>query len=98
MNATHGKMCKFTFTFSHSLYREGQAIIFVIDSSDRLRMVVAKEELDTLLNHPGMCVCDICALGSVYIRFFFLLFGIGRSILCSSLLFKILKFFLLKHN
>ncbi|MBV95259.1 ADP-ribosylation factor-like protein 6, partial [Eschrichtius robustus] len=33
-------------------YKEGQAIIFVIDSSDRLRMVVAKEELDTLLNHP----------------------------------------------
>lgn len=38
-----------------SLYlREGQAIIFVIDSADKLRMVVAKEELDTLLNHPGM--------------------------------------------
>lgn len=35
------------------IYREGQAIIFVIDSSDKLRMVVAKEELDTLLNHPG---------------------------------------------
>uniref|UniRef100_H2ZXU0 ADP-ribosylation factor-like protein 6 n=1 Tax=Latimeria chalumnae TaxID=7897 RepID=H2ZXU0_LATCH len=33
---------------------EGQAIIFVIDSSDKLRMVVAKEELDTLLNHPDM--------------------------------------------
>ncbi|XP_063517519.1 ADP-ribosylation factor-like protein 6 isoform X1 [Pongo pygmaeus] len=35
-------------------YKEGQAIIFVIDSSDRLRMVVAKEELDTLLNHPDI--------------------------------------------
>lgn len=35
------------------LCREGQAIIFVIDSSDKLRMVVAKEELNTLLNHPG---------------------------------------------
>jgi len=35
------------------LCREGQAIIFVIDSSDKLRMVVAKEELDTLLSHPG---------------------------------------------
>ncbi|XP_047419308.1 ADP-ribosylation factor-like protein 6 isoform X3 [Sciurus carolinensis] len=34
--------------------REGQAIIFVIDSSDRLRMVVAKEELHTLLNHPDI--------------------------------------------
>ncbi|KPP56278.1 ADP-ribosylation factor-like protein 6-like [Scleropages formosus] len=36
-------------------YKEGQAIIFVIDSGDKLRMVVAKEELDTLLNHPGKC-------------------------------------------
>lgn len=35
------------------LCREGQAIIFVIDSSDKLRMVVAKEELETLLNHAG---------------------------------------------
>ncbi|KAL6087951.1 hypothetical protein STEG23_034976, partial [Scotinomys teguina] len=34
--------------------RDGQAIIFVIDSSDKLRMVVAKEELDTLLNHPDI--------------------------------------------
>ncbi|KAG7222344.1 hypothetical protein INR49_016299 [Caranx melampygus] len=33
---------------------EGQAIIFVIDSADKLRMVVAKEELDTLLNHPDI--------------------------------------------
>ncbi|XP_074803047.1 ADP-ribosylation factor-like protein 6 isoform X2 [Natator depressus] len=35
-------------------YKEGQAIIFVIDSSDKLRMVVAKEELDTLLTHPDI--------------------------------------------
>ncbi|XP_016055166.1 PREDICTED: ADP-ribosylation factor-like protein 6 isoform X2 [Miniopterus natalensis] len=59
-------------------YKDGQAIIFVIDSSDRLRMVVAKEELDTLLNHPGICVClsvcGICALGSVYIGCFVLWF------------------------
>lgn len=34
-------------------YRESHAIIFVIDSSDQLRMVVAKEELDTLLTHEG---------------------------------------------
>ncbi|GCB76716.1 hypothetical protein scyTo_0016599, partial [Scyliorhinus torazame] len=38
----------------HGHFREGQAIIFVIDSSDKLRMVVAKEELDTLLNHPDI--------------------------------------------
>ncbi|XP_069466721.1 ADP-ribosylation factor-like protein 6 isoform X2 [Ambystoma mexicanum] len=48
-------------SFSHCLsYQtkkrqgEGQAIIFVIDSSDRLRMVVAKEELDTLLSHADI--------------------------------------------
>ncbi|KAJ7320401.1 hypothetical protein JRQ81_019912, partial [Phrynocephalus forsythii] len=35
-------------------YKDCQAIIFVIDSSDKLRMVVAKEELDTLLNHPDL--------------------------------------------
>lgn len=32
-------------------YGDAQAIIFVIDSSDKLRMVVAKEELDELLRH-----------------------------------------------
>ena len=26
---------------------------FVIDSSDKMRVVVAKEELDMLLDHPG---------------------------------------------
>lgn len=35
------------------LFRECHAIIFVVDSSDKLRMVVAKEELDTLLGHDG---------------------------------------------
>ena len=39
--------------YCNIIFREGQAIIFVIDSADKLRMVVAKEELDTLLNHPG---------------------------------------------
>lgn len=32
-------------------YRECHGIIFVVDSSDRLRMSVAKEELQLLLNH-----------------------------------------------
>lgn len=44
------------FFFFFLAVREGQAIIFVIDSADKLRMVVAKEELDTLLNHPGMFI------------------------------------------
>lgn len=40
-------------TSSLALLRESHAIIFVIDSGDKLRMVVAKEELDTFLNHEG---------------------------------------------
>jgi ADP-ribosylation factor-like protein 6 len=32
-------------------YADVQAIIYVIDSTDRIRMCVAKEELDMLLNH-----------------------------------------------
>lgn len=54
-------------------YSEVQAIIFVLDSTDRIRMCVAKEELDTLLNHPEIQnspapillfankVCDTCS-------------------------------------
>jgi len=33
--------------------RDIQAIIFVIDSSDKLRMPVVKDELDNLLKNPG---------------------------------------------
>lgn len=47
----------FVFILCSVVFREGQAIIFVIDSGDKLRMVVAKEELDTLLNHPGISFC-----------------------------------------
>ena len=35
-------------------YREAEAIVFVLDSVDKLRMVVAKEELDLLLSHAGL--------------------------------------------
>ncbi|XP_036965359.1 ADP-ribosylation factor-like protein 6 isoform X4 [Acanthopagrus latus] len=35
-------------------YKESHAIIFVIDSGDKLRMVVAKEELEILLNHEDI--------------------------------------------
>lgn len=34
-------------------YRESEAIIFVIDSSDKIRIEVAKNELHTLLQHEG---------------------------------------------
>ena len=37
---------------------EAEAIIFVLDSSDKLRMVVAKEELDLLLSHSGKDMCN----------------------------------------
>ncbi|KAF2356813.1 Small GTP-binding protein domain [Trinorchestia longiramus] len=33
-------------------YQDCQGIIFVVDSSERLRLVVAKEELDIMLEHP----------------------------------------------
>lgn len=35
-------------------YRECDGIIFVVDSSDKLRMTVAKNELDILLEHPDL--------------------------------------------
>ena len=35
-------------------YKDAQAIIFVVDSSDKLRMVVAKEELDLLLQNGDL--------------------------------------------
>lgn len=44
------------------LLRESHAIIFVIDSSDKLRIVVAKEELDTLLSHEGAALITACCL------------------------------------
>ena len=34
-----------------SYYRDADAIIFVVDSSDRLRVCVAKEELDNMMSH-----------------------------------------------
>ena len=44
-----------TVPYYQIFLRDAQAVIFVIDSSDKLRMVVAKEELDELLKHPGLC-------------------------------------------
>ncbi|XP_066571138.1 ADP-ribosylation factor-like protein 6 isoform X2 [Amia ocellicauda] len=35
-------------------YRDAQAIIFVIDSADKLRIVVAREELEALINHSDV--------------------------------------------
>lgn len=35
-------------------YTDAQAIVFVIDSTDRIRLCVVKEELAQLLNHPSI--------------------------------------------
>ena len=35
-------------------YSDVQAIIFVLDSTDKIRIVVAKEEVKILLNHPDI--------------------------------------------
>ena len=35
-------------------YTDAQAIIFVIDSTDRIRLCVVKEELTQLLSHPSI--------------------------------------------
>ena len=35
-------------------YADVQAIIYVVDSTDKIRMCVAKEELDQLLNHEDI--------------------------------------------
>lgn len=35
-------------------YKEADAIVFVIDSSDKIRLIVAKEELTALLAHPSI--------------------------------------------
>lgn len=35
-------------------YEDAQAVIFVVDSTDRIRICVAKEELDLLLNHEAI--------------------------------------------
>ncbi|GFH06256.1 ADP-ribosylation factor-like 6, partial [Haematococcus lacustris] len=35
-------------------YREAQSVIFVLDSADRIRLVVAKDELDNMLRHPNL--------------------------------------------
>ncbi|XP_022914676.1 ADP-ribosylation factor-like protein 6 [Onthophagus taurus] len=36
-------------------YKDCHGIIFVVDSSDRMRLVVVKDELDLLLSHPDVC-------------------------------------------
>ena len=45
-------MCN-NHTPSCMCFRDVQAVMFVVDSSDKLRMSVAKEELEQLLKHPG---------------------------------------------
>eukprot|EP00798_Chlamydomonas_sp_ICE-L_P026099 gene26099-11813_t len=35
-------------------YREAQAVVFVIDSADKFRLVVAKDEMDHMLSNEGL--------------------------------------------
>lgn len=36
-----------------SFFTEAHGIIFVLDSADRMRMSIAKDELDNILTHKG---------------------------------------------
>lgn len=40
-------------------YKDCEGIIFVIDSSDRLRLAVVRDELDLLLQHPDIATRQI---------------------------------------
>ena len=40
-------------------YKDVQAIVFVVDTTDKIRMCVAKDELDSLLAHPEMASAPI---------------------------------------
>ena len=46
-------------TLWENYYRTTNGIIFVIDSSDKTRLFVAREELHRLLVHPDMSTCNI---------------------------------------
>ncbi|PNH11692.1 ADP-ribosylation factor-like protein 6 [Tetrabaena socialis] len=41
-------------TLWEQYYREADAVIFVVDSADKLRMVVSRDEMELLLKHPNM--------------------------------------------
>jgi ADP-ribosylation factor-like protein 6 len=44
---------KYRYLWEH-YYKEAHGIIYVVDSSDRMRIVVSKEELYSMLNHAEM--------------------------------------------
>lgn len=48
-------------------YHDCQGIIYVVDSSDKLRLVVAKDELDILLQHPEVNKKNLFVYQSGYI-------------------------------
>ena len=51
MSYTTTRLCHGWSTY----FRDVDAIIFVLDSSDKMRMPIAKDELDQLLQQPGSC-------------------------------------------
>jgi len=40
-------------------YKDAEAVVFVVDSADKFRLVVAKDEIDAMLAHPGLRKCPI---------------------------------------
>lgn len=41
-------------TLWEQYYRDCQGVVFVVDSSDKIRMVVARDELDSMMKHPDL--------------------------------------------
>nr|4V0K_A Chain A, Arf-like Small Gtpase [Chlamydomonas reinhardtii]4V0K_B Chain B, Arf-like Small Gtpase [Chlamydomonas reinhardtii]4V0L_A Chain A, ARF-LIKE SMALL GTPASE [Chlamydomonas reinhardtii]4V0L_B Chain B, ARF-LIKE SMALL GTPASE [Chlamydomonas reinhardtii]4V0M_A Chain A, ARF-LIKE SMALL GTPASE [Chlamydomonas reinhardtii]4V0M_C Chain C, ARF-LIKE SMALL GTPASE [Chlamydomonas reinhardtii]4V0M_G Chain G, ARF-LIKE SMALL GTPASE [Chlamydomonas reinhardtii]4V0N_A Chain A, ARF-LIKE SMALL GTPASE [Chlamy len=41
-------------TLWEQYYREADAVVFVVDSADKLRMVVARDEMEHMLKHSNM--------------------------------------------
>jgi GTPase SAR1 family protein len=55
-------------------YRNCQAVIFVVDSADKIRMVVAKDELQNMLQSKGISILffflfDLDFSTILYLRF-----------------------------
>jgi hypothetical protein len=61
-------------------YKDCQGIVFVVDSSDKMRMAVAKDELDMLLQHPVTVMRAIFCIPTVYQYAFGSVFVAGYQI------------------
>lgn len=57
--------CSRFVRLSFQSYRSVQAIIYVLDSGDQLRLVVAKDEFQRLLKHKGRSTGTVVDLTEV---------------------------------